>query len=754
MCIASRRRLLGILPTLLILAGAVPAQVTTLFSENFEGPPGPVNTVGAYTETDPFAGVPAPTLWHAEGACSVCVTGGYVVTTSAAPFTTLLGNPAAVAIFVGGDDGFSGRILLPFTFTHYGAPFSFGAIDINRNGFLATFPGGGGGTDFINEAPGNPNPPNGVIGPWWDDLTHTTGVTLLSIQGAAPNRRAVIEWHGLEAFPGNSSGENATFQAVINETTNVLEFHYDNASFAAGGDPWSATVGSENFDGTIASDLTCLQDLNSTFPATGFLLTPGVPPPPTPTPISACMGNAAAAYNQGDTFFFAYNTGSANAGAIESPAVVSTSATSTLVMIFDFTKETEAGGTSTFDQCFVETSPTGAGTWSPVMQITGNTGPCVGPIQTQVAILPAGLSGTSFQHRFRFDTIDSVGNDYFGWYVDNIRIDQAPGSSVLSYSENFESGTTAGVTVGNMTEEDEFGSPLDVQWHAETDCDAVPTPIPAPLAGSAAAYNQGDVGNFTYDTPFSANSGALVSPSFTVPAGTVGLTVAFDYLKETEGGGATVFDQCFVEGRSSPFASWDPMVQVAGNQPCFSPGSFTANSGGSGFSTLIAGGGGQLRLRFNTVDSVGNAYLGWYVDNLTLTSQTVALTPTAGAGCPSSGGCTPTISGSGLPAVGNSSFALVLGNAQPATVAALILSAGVTNVPISLFIPGSACTLLVPLVAVVSPIPVSPGAGCSGTATLPLAIPCGIPAGIGINAQFAVIEPAIFPASPLSVSMT
>ncbi len=746
-----RRRPLVVLPALLLLAGAAHAQVTTLFSENFEGPPAPPGNVGAYTEVDPFSGVPAPTLWHEEAGCGICPTGGYIITPNASPFSSIVSNPGAVLVFSGGDDGYSGRIVAPFIFQHYGVAFQL--VDISRNGFLTPFPGGGGGTDFINDVPGNPNPPNGVIGPWWDDTFHSGGQTLYEVQGSAPNRRIVVEWNSLEAFPGNASGENATFQAVINETTNVLEFHYDNATFALGGDTWSATVGTESFDGTVGDDATCGGEDNLLFPATGFDLTPGVPPPPTPTPISSCMGTEAAAYNQGDLGTYTFNTGAANEGAIESPAVVSTSATSTLLMIFDFTKQSEGGGSASFDQCFVETSPTGAGTWSTLMQIAGNSGPCVGPIQTQMAILPPALSGTSFQHRFRFDTVDSVGNDYFGWYVDNVRIDEAPGSTVLAYSENFDSGTTPGVTVGNMAEEDSFGSPLDVLWHAETNCDAGGTPIPAPLAGSAAAYNPGDLGNYTFNTGV-ANSGALVSPSFSVPAGTIGLTVAFDYLKETEGGGTTTFDQCFVEGRSSPFASWDPMVQVAGIQACFSPGSFAANSGGSGFSTLVAGGGGQLRLRFNTVDSVGNAFLGWYVDNLTLTSQTVALTPTTGAPCPSSGGCGPTISASGLQAVGNSTFAITLGSAQPSTVAVLVLSAGTTSIPISLFIPGNACTLLVPLVVLISPIPVSPGAGCSGTASVPLPIPCGIPAGIGINAQFAVIEPAIFPASPLSVSMT
>ncbi|HKB15624.1 MAG TPA: hypothetical protein VKF62_06150, partial [Planctomycetota bacterium] len=52
-----------------------------------------------------------------------------------------------------------------------------------------------------------------------------------------------------------------------------------------------------------------------------------------------------------------------------------------------------------------------------------------------------------------------------------------------------------------------------------------------------------------------------------------------------------------------------------------------------------------------------------------------------------------------------------------------------------------------------SPIPVPAAAGCAGAVSLPISIPCGIPPGVGINAQFAVIQPSIVPA-PNSVSMT
>ncbi|HET6204937.1 MAG TPA: hypothetical protein VFI25_19270, partial [Planctomycetota bacterium] len=499
---------------LLMFAGAAGAQVTTLFSENFEGPPGPPGNVGAYTEVDPFSGVPAPTLWHEGNACGSFPVSNYAVTTSTAPFSSILGGPSTVTLFTSGDDGFSGRIVVPFVYQHFGIAFQL--VDVSRNGMLSTFPGAGGGTDFINQAPGTATTPNGVIGAWWDDTFHSTGQTAYAVLGSAPNRQFVVEWNGLEAFPGNGSGENETSQVLIDEGTGVLHFRYDNATFATGGDPWSATCGTESFDGAAGTDATGLGANNSVFPSTGFDLTPL---PPAIPPLPACFGTGAATYNQGDIGIFNYDTGVANAGAIESPAAVSTSATATLVMIFDFTKDTEGGGSTSFDQCFVETSPTGLATWTTQVQLSGNTGPCGGPIDTQILVLPASLSGTSFQHRFRFDTVDSVGNNYNGWSVDNIRINQAAGTIAVAYSENFEAGTVPGVTVGNMTEEDPFGTALDTLWHAEANCDG----------GSPGTYTA-SVGPAGYTSISGNPSAVLIHGPFTDDSlGIIGVPIAFNF---------------------------------------------------------------------------------------------------------------------------------------------------------------------------------------------------------------------------------
>jgi hypothetical protein len=123
-----------------------------------------------------------------------------------------------------------------------------------------------------------------------------------------------------------------------------------------------------------------------------------------------------------------------------------------------------------------------------------------------------------------------------------------------------------------------------------------------------------------------------------------------------------------------------------------------------------------------------------------------------GTGCPSASGCTPSISTVGLPAPGNAAFTIALAGAEPGTLAFLFLGPS-TSIPFGLLIPGNTCTLLVSLAVQIGPIPVSPGAGCSGTAAVVVPIPATAPSGVTVNAQFVVVQPGIFPA-PLSVSMT
>jgi hypothetical protein len=151
------------------------------------------------------------------------------------------------------------------------------------------------------------------------------------------------------------------------------------------------------------------------------------------TAIPASMGTMAAAYNQGDLTppVYDYNTGAANAGAIEGPSLTISKALG-VVASFDILRETE--GDSSFDESFFEVRCASDPLWSTVAQIFDNALPCgsvpvtvtVGPLNTT---LNSVVGGGPFLHRFSFDTGDGSFNDYLGWYVDNVDLGVVKGAS-------------------------------------------------------------------------------------------------------------------------------------------------------------------------------------------------------------------------------------------------------------------------------------------------------------------------------------
>lgn len=73
---------------------------------------------------------------------------------------------------------------------------------------------------------GDPTEPNGLIAPLWMNLApaRAGARTRWALLGAAPNRRFVIDWDGLEFWEPMTS--SVRVQAKLFETTHVVEFHY------------------------------------------------------------------------------------------------------------------------------------------------------------------------------------------------------------------------------------------------------------------------------------------------------------------------------------------------------------------------------------------------------------------------------------------------------------------------------------------------------------------------------------------------
>ena len=138
------------------------------------------------------------------------------------------------------DDGVA-PVTMPFNFELYGA--SSNQLCVSNNGNMAF------GTATCSGAFTNEPLPSATLGgaaivPYWDDLDEESGNVYHQAMGSAPNRVFIVQWHQRPHFPGPNAN-TVTFQAVLRETANTLNFYYLDTTF---GDPAtnngaSATVG-------------------------------------------------------------------------------------------------------------------------------------------------------------------------------------------------------------------------------------------------------------------------------------------------------------------------------------------------------------------------------------------------------------------------------------------------------------------------------------------------------------------------------
>jgi len=139
------------------------------------------------------------------------------------------------------DDSCVGPLELGFEFEFYGNRYK--RIYVSSNG-LVLF--GKGSTSYSNTVLPAPAEPNNLIAALWDDLLPGTGKVYMATFGTAPQRFAVVEWHGVKAF---NDSQTQTFEVVLFESSNVVALQYLDINGARGAGS-SATVGIENADGS------------------------------------------------------------------------------------------------------------------------------------------------------------------------------------------------------------------------------------------------------------------------------------------------------------------------------------------------------------------------------------------------------------------------------------------------------------------------------------------------------------------------
>jgi subtilisin family serine protease len=212
---------------------------------------------GAYT----IAGVPAGTYevvadygrWLQAGRKSVNVNGNVTsdfvldAKVDAYGYTPRHAAPgwvaASTALALTGDNA-SAPVTLPFPVTFYGKTYKTAAV--HTDGYLA-FAGVG--------APGGaipaPAAPNGAIYAFWDDLVVDASASVrTATDGAAPNRRYIVEWRNVTVK--SAPGSRLSAELILTEGGRV-QFQYNGIDASVPAEAGAgATVGLENETGTVA----------------------------------------------------------------------------------------------------------------------------------------------------------------------------------------------------------------------------------------------------------------------------------------------------------------------------------------------------------------------------------------------------------------------------------------------------------------------------------------------------------------------
>ncbi len=156
-----------------------------------------------------------------------------------------------------------------------------------------------------------------------------------------------------------------------------------------------------------------------------------------------------------------YSTGSATTGSLtmNNPVILSPGG---LNLSFSSYEKTECGGNCSWDNRYVEISTDGGTIWTTLGE--GNTE----DVWYQRIFDLSSYVGQSALFRFRFDSVDSSGNAYFGWMVDNISVGPClpPASGGLVVGNVYDNNTQMGLNEAAVYNNDGYSTtsvatPLD-----------------------------------------------------------------------------------------------------------------------------------------------------------------------------------------------------------------------------------------------------------------------------------------------------
>jgi subtilisin-like proprotein convertase family protein len=225
----------------------------------------------------------------------------YIFTATTGTYTEIpAGAPAVDLAGTRVDSHLSAAQPIGFTFVYEGVGYT--QFKMGSNGFISLNTAGTAvlTANDLSAANATSRP---IIAPLWDDLdgnvtTPLTSVGRYTTTGTAPNRVLTVEWRYWQ-WNWNATGNTISFQAVLYETTNVIEFIYREEVGALNAPTATIGIGSATGSGTgsylnLASiaapavSSTATTNNLAVKPATGTVYRFTPPPPPAcPAPTTA-----------------------------------------------------------------------------------------------------------------------------------------------------------------------------------------------------------------------------------------------------------------------------------------------------------------------------------------------------------------------------------------------------------------------------------------------------------------------------------
>lgn len=147
----------------------------------------------------------------------------------------------------------------------------------------------------------------------------------------------------------------------------------------------------------------------------------------------------------GDDSTCTYDTGATNSGTLTLNTPVTIPGDGWMLSFWSY-EETECGGDCGYDNRYVEVSGDGGSTWTPLGEC-GSEGAWYQKFFDLTA-----YAGMDLLVRFRFDTVDSIGNGYFGWMIDDVAlgVPAAPLSGGLVVGNVYDENTGIGVNSASL----------------------------------------------------------------------------------------------------------------------------------------------------------------------------------------------------------------------------------------------------------------------------------------------------------------